>query len=91
MTQPISPQEVNILHANSDNDSATTAQHHTLGTGHNQASPGDHKHDGKTSKTLATATLTGQLTPTTIAQVDAILDQVIVILKKFCDITDNRL
>jgi hypothetical protein len=46
------PQEVNNFHARSDVDSGDAAQHHTLGTKHNQASPGDHKHDGKSSKLL---------------------------------------
>lgn len=56
MTQPnlgnLSAEDVNRIHSKSDNDSATTAQHHTLGILHNQASPGDHKHDGKSSKKL---------------------------------------
>lgn len=41
------------LHRFSDVDSSWRAQHHTLGTGKNQASPGDHIHDGVTSKALA--------------------------------------
>lgn len=54
MTQPgeLSSQESAKAHANSDIDSSVTAQHHTLGIAHNQASPGDHKHDGKSSKLL---------------------------------------
>ena len=45
-----SPEEINRLHSNSDKDLSQLALHHTLGTGHNQASPGDHIHDGGTSK-----------------------------------------
>lgn len=45
-------QESNRAHQNSDSDTSVTAQHHTLGIGHSQASPGDHKHDGKTSKKI---------------------------------------
>lgn len=53
MTQPVpSSDEVNKAHTNSDVDSSVTAQHHTLGIQHNQASPGDHKHDGKSSKRI---------------------------------------
>lgn len=52
MTQPNNAAEVNKFHANSDIDSAVTAQHHTLGILHNQSSPGDHLHDGKSSKRL---------------------------------------
>ncbi len=51
MTQPNSA-EVNKFHTNSDVDSAVTAQHHTLGVGHNLGSPGDHNHNGKNSKRL---------------------------------------
>ncbi|MFM5968475.1 MAG: hypothetical protein ACKOQ8_05520 [Micrococcales bacterium] len=41
--------EVNTFHLNSDKDSAASALHHTLGIGQNQASPGNHNHDGKNS------------------------------------------
>jgi len=44
--------EVNTFHNNSDVDTAITGQHHTLGILHNQASAGDHKHDGKSSKRI---------------------------------------
>lgn len=43
---------VTRFHSNSDRDNSPVAEHHTLGIGHNQASPGDHKHDGKTSKSI---------------------------------------
>jgi hypothetical protein len=46
------PVEVNRIHASDDVDTAITAHHHTLGILHNQASPGDHKHDGKSSKRI---------------------------------------
>lgn len=51
---PTSPSSsaVNSFHNNSDADSAVTAQHHTLGIQHNQASPGDHLHNGKSSKRI---------------------------------------
>lgn len=54
MTQPqdINPTAVNKAHANSDVDTAVTAQHHTLGIQHNQASGGDHNHNGKNSKKI---------------------------------------
>lgn len=39
-------QVVDDFHENSDVDSRAEAQHHTLGPGPNQASPGDHTHDG---------------------------------------------
>jgi hypothetical protein len=43
---------VTKFHANCDADGAVTAQHHTLGIGHNQSSPGDHNHNGKNSKRI---------------------------------------
>jgi hypothetical protein len=54
MTEPSVPtaRDSEKAHTNSDIDSGTIAQHHTLGIQHNQASPGDHKHDGKSSKSL---------------------------------------
>jgi hypothetical protein len=44
--------EVKRLHNNSDIDESPRAQHHTLGILPNQASPGDHIHDGRTSRKL---------------------------------------
>lgn len=62
------PRVVNQFHTRSDKDSTQTAQHHTLGTGHNQSSPGDHKHDGVTSKKLLDAfTINGSRSDTTTA------------------------
>lgn len=49
---PPSSTDVAKMHTNSDVDSTVVAQHHTLGIQHNQASPGDHKHDGKSSKKI---------------------------------------
>jgi len=50
------PQTVARFHNKSDVDSASDAQHHTLGIKKDQASPGDHKHDGSTSKRLLEGT-----------------------------------
>lgn len=47
-----SNQVVDDFHENSDLDSRAEAQHHTLGPGPNQASPGDHRHDGGDSELL---------------------------------------
>lgn len=41
-----SPQEVREFHTRADTDSSALAAHHTLGVKHDQASPGDHKHNG---------------------------------------------
>lgn len=52
--QKISPEPrvVNLFHTRSDADTAQTAKHHSLGIKHDQASAGDHKHDGKNSRHL---------------------------------------
>jgi hypothetical protein len=54
-------EEVNILHTNSDVDKSAISQHHTLGTLATQASPGDHVHDGKTSKKINFSDIEGGL------------------------------
>lgn len=47
-----SPQDSRKIHSRSDTDTSPRALHHTLGPSHNQASPGDHIHDGSTSRKL---------------------------------------
>lgn len=56
-------QQVKDFHLNSDVDQSFIAQHHTLGPLTNQASPGDHIHDGSTSKKLQLANLEGKSIP----------------------------
>jgi len=51
--------EVKQLHQDSDIDESPIAQHHTLGILPNQASPGDHVHDGRTSKKINLNNLQG--------------------------------
>ena len=46
------PPIVKKFHKRADTDASVTAAHHTLGISHNQASGGDHTHDGFTSKKL---------------------------------------
>ena len=50
MSTPAS--EVNEFHNQDDVDTSDLAHHHTLGPKANQASPGNHLHDGVTSKKL---------------------------------------
>lgn len=45
-------EEVDDFHTNSDLDLRLESQHHTLGPGPSQASPGDHVHDGGDSALL---------------------------------------
>lgn len=44
--------QVRKFHLRDDVDNSPRAHHHTLGTGHNQASPGDHNHTGFNSKKI---------------------------------------
>lgn len=46
------PKSVDQSHQDSDINSSIFAQHHSLGPNPNQASPGNHVHDGSTSKEL---------------------------------------
>lgn len=53
MTEPLAtPDEVNRFHAQSDVDSSSFAQHHTIGIKSNQVSDGRHTHDGRNSLLL---------------------------------------
>lgn len=81
MTQPAevpTATEINTLHTNCDADNSTTAQHHTLGIGANQSSPGGHNHNGKNSKKIGKGINAGF--PTTAsatysqAQIQSIID-----------------
>lgn len=52
--------QVEKLHDQSDSDTRSESQHHTLGSGQNQAAPGNHTHDGSNSTFLwAGVTITG--------------------------------
>ena len=63
------PGNSNSSHYHSDVDSSQTSQHHSLGPGRNQASPGNHQHDGVTSPKIGpmemdpTVGLEGQVRP----------------------------
>jgi len=46
------PQESRKAHTRSDVDLSPQSLHHTLGPRHNQSSPGDHIHDGITSRKI---------------------------------------
>lgn len=58
-----SAQQVSKFHEKSDVDSGSSAQHHTLGPGIDQAAPGSHTHDGSDSASLWEGfTITGSRT-----------------------------
>lgn len=52
-------EEVNDFHTNSDVDDRLESQHHTLGVAPYQASPGDHIHDGKSSRRIKFSDIEG--------------------------------
>lgn len=60
------PKSVDQSHQNSDINSSIFAQHHTLGAGPNQSSPGNHNHDGSTSKLITDQTNLGLWTATVL-------------------------
>lgn len=52
--------DIQKLHDKSDKDGSAQALHHTLGTGANQASPGNHNHrGGDSARLLEGITVTG--------------------------------
>jgi hypothetical protein len=70
------PAIIRELHSVSDLDRARNAQHHTLGRGINQASPGDHDHgqDGKSSMPLGLLVAPLALSPgTTVGTTELVI------------------
>lgn len=53
------PEEVNFYHLAADKDAGSGALHHTLGLGSSQASPGNHRHDGRDSRRVQLKDLEG--------------------------------
>lgn len=71
-----SSKEVEVFHTNSDKDGTPTSVHHTLGNGPNQAAPGDHIHDGGSSKELLEeVTITGS--KASGAALDSVIDALV--------------
>lgn len=80
------PRDVDLAHFNSDVDSSNTAQHHTIGIKHDQASAGDHIHDGKGTRKLGANqgfTVTGSKGG------NAALASLIGVLKNFIEFNDT--
>lgn len=82
----VTAREVNALHRRSDVDATATAQHHTLGLQRNQASPGDHVHDGKASKKIASGL---NLSISGSRGGNAAVASIIAMLKQVMSFTDN--
>lgn len=79
-------QDILNLHTRSDVDAHPYAQHHTLGTSRNQASPGDHIHDGGSSKLIGNGMA---LSISGAKGSNAALGSVIAMLKQIISFTDN--
>lgn len=81
-----SARQVNEVHTKADTDSGNTAIHHTLGIDHNQASAGDHSHDGITSRKVGAGQ---KLTCATLAGPDATrIQNILLMLHKIVDFTE---
>lgn len=83
-------------HYHSDVDSGQQSMHHTLGTGRNQSSPGDHTHDGVSSRKLGLYQMAPggnavvpSLTLTGAKGGNVALTNLIALLKNFIDFTDS--
>lgn len=74
LTENASPDDVARMHRMSDSDSSTLAQHHTLGIGPSQASPGSHEHDGKDSRKFRFLEVLNRLMPGSIGIFDTRAD-----------------
>lgn len=74
------------FHINADTDSSTKAFHHTLGTRRNQASQGDHVHDGENGKKIGDGL---GLTVTGAKGGNAALTSLLAMLAEIIDFTDS--
>jgi hypothetical protein len=88
--------ESNLDHGQDDADSSPRAHHHTLGTSRNQASPGNHIHDGISSPKLGAKIMdpAGNAVKNAYAisgakGSNAALASLIAMLKNFIDFDDN--
>lgn len=78
--------DVNKFHTNSDKDSSINAQHHTLGKKRNQASPGNHNHNGRDSERIGHGM---GLTISGSRGGNAALASLITMLQSVIEFTDN--
>lgn len=88
--------DVNRQHGNADTDVSSRSQHHTLGTGRTQASPGNHIHDGISSPKLGALAMSSSgnttvpaLTLTGAKGGNVALTNLIAMLGNFINFTDS--
>lgn len=82
----VTPREVNEIHNASDVDASIFSQHHTLGIKHTTASPGDHVHDGGSSRKIAANM---NLSVTGAKAGNVALTNLIAMLKNVIEFTDT--
>lgn len=86
-----SPNDSRRVHTRADTDLSPRSLHHTLGVKHNQASPGDHNHDGTVSKKIGplemdpTAGNEGKTRAVWTIPVAPTITDVVNLLKKFVE------
>jgi hypothetical protein len=80
------PREVAEFHNGADTDASVFAAHHTLGIKHNQASYGDHVHDGASSRKAGTGL---NLSVTGAKGGNVALTNLIAMLKNVIEFTDT--
>lgn len=84
-----SAEESRRSHLSSDVDTSPRALHHTLGIKHNQSSPGDHVHDGITSKKIGPMEMDpdnpGETRPQLTIPEDATTEDIVEFLHNFIE------
>ncbi len=82
----LTSRQVLLIHAKADTDGSPTAAHHTIGINRNQASPGNHTHDGKASPKVGRGL---GLVLTGAKGGNVALTNLIAMLKQVMEFTDN--
>lgn len=82
----LDPRSVALIHARDDVDSSSLAHHHTIGIKHDQASAGDHVHDGASSRKIGAGM---NLTLTGAKAGNVALTNLIAMLKTVMEFTDT--
>lgn len=82
-------EEVRRAHTRADTDTGPRALHHTLGSNRNQAAPGDHIHDGTTSRKIGPLEMDpvnlGKTRPVWVVPTSANVEDVLTLLARFVE------
>lgn len=84
----ITPADSRRQHARADTDMSPRSAHHTLGIKHSQASPGDHIHDGTTSKKIGPLQMTSGGTTQAVWTIPAspTVADIVNLIKRFVEV-----